>query len=44
MSSAEQYDITAADNNHFEGIVELFTTPEELFLIYPSGTWPFDKA
>ncbi|MEW8152901.1 MAG: GNAT family N-acetyltransferase [Candidatus Thiodiazotropha endolucinida] len=44
MSSAEQYDITAADNNHFEGIVELFTTPEELFLIYPSGSWPFDKA
>ncbi|MBT3093227.1 MAG: GNAT family N-acetyltransferase [Candidatus Thiodiazotropha sp. (ex Lucina pensylvanica)] len=44
MSSAEQYDITAADNNHFEGIVELFTTPEEFFLIYPSGTWPFEKA
>ncbi|MEW8001088.1 MAG: GNAT family N-acetyltransferase, partial [Candidatus Thiodiazotropha endolucinida] len=44
MSSAEQYDITAADNNHFEGIVELITTPEELFLIYPSGSWPFDKA
>ncbi|MEW8231152.1 MAG: GNAT family N-acetyltransferase [Candidatus Thiodiazotropha endolucinida] len=44
MSSAEQYDITTADNTHFEGIVELFTTPEEFFLIYPSGTWPFDKA
>ncbi|MBT3045302.1 MAG: GNAT family N-acetyltransferase [Candidatus Thiodiazotropha sp. (ex Codakia orbicularis)] len=44
MSSAEQYDITAADNTHFERIVELFTTPEELFLVFPSGTWPFDKA
>ncbi|WP_369163290.1 GNAT family N-acetyltransferase [Candidatus Thiodiazotropha sp. LNASS1] len=36
--------MTAADNTHFEGIIGLFTTPEELFLIYPSGTWPFDKA
>ncbi|MBT3053249.1 MAG: GNAT family N-acetyltransferase [Candidatus Thiodiazotropha sp. (ex Codakia orbicularis)] len=44
MSSAEQYDITAADNTHFERIVELFTTPEELFLVFPSGSWPFDKA
>lgn len=44
MSSAEQYEIRTADNTHFEGIVELFTTPEELFLIYPSGSWPFDKA
>ncbi|MEW8657546.1 MAG: GNAT family N-acetyltransferase [Candidatus Thiodiazotropha endolucinida] len=44
MSSAEQYDITAADNTHFGRIVELFTTPEELFLIFPSGSWPFDKA
>jgi ribosomal protein S18 acetylase RimI-like enzyme len=43
MNTAQKYSITAADHAHYEGIVELFTSPEELFLIYPSGTWPFDK-
>jgi ribosomal protein S18 acetylase RimI-like enzyme len=44
MSTTDKYDITAADSTHHEGIVELFTSPEELFLIYPAGSWPFDLA
>lgn len=44
MSTAQEYLITAADKAHYGGIIELFTSPEELFLIYPSGSWPFDKA
>jgi ribosomal protein S18 acetylase RimI-like enzyme len=44
MRTLEKYDIMAADNSHYEGIIELFTSPEELFLIYPSGTWPFDRT
>ncbi|MBV2108340.1 MAG: GNAT family N-acetyltransferase [Candidatus Thiodiazotropha sp. (ex Ctena orbiculata)] len=43
MSIAEKYDITAADSSHFDEIVDLFTSPEELFMIYPGGTWPFDR-
>ena len=44
MSATQEYLITTADNAHYEGIIELFTSPEELFLIYPSGSWPFDRA
>ncbi|MBT3046744.1 MAG: GNAT family N-acetyltransferase [gamma proteobacterium symbiont of Ctena orbiculata] len=44
MSIAEKYVITAADGSHYDEIAALFTTPEELFLIYPSGSWPFDRA
>jgi ribosomal protein S18 acetylase RimI-like enzyme len=44
MSTKKNHDITTADIAHYDGIVELFTSPEELFLIYPSGTWPFDRT
>jgi ribosomal protein S18 acetylase RimI-like enzyme len=40
---AEKYELAAADDSHYKGILELFTSPEELFLIYPSGSWPFDR-
>lgn len=43
IRSVEEYGITPADDSYFEGIVELFTSPEELFLICPSGTWPFSR-
>ncbi|MEW8506578.1 MAG: GNAT family N-acetyltransferase [Candidatus Thiodiazotropha sp.] len=38
-----EYRIAAADSTHYEAILELFTSPEELFLIYPAGSWPFDR-
>jgi ribosomal protein S18 acetylase RimI-like enzyme len=44
MNTEKDYIITAADNTHYSDIVGLFTSPEELFLIYPSGTWPFDHT
>lgn len=31
-----------ANPSHYNGILSLFQSPEELFLIYPSATWPFD--
>ncbi|MCU7924866.1 MAG: GNAT family N-acetyltransferase [Candidatus Thiodiazotropha sp. (ex Dulcina madagascariensis)] len=44
MSTASQYQIIAADASHFNGIVQLIQSPEELFLIHPGGTWPFDTV
>ncbi|MCU7917649.1 MAG: GNAT family N-acetyltransferase [Candidatus Thiodiazotropha sp. (ex Epidulcina cf. delphinae)] len=44
MSIADRYQIVSADATHFNGIVQLIQSPEELFLIHPSGTWPFDIA
>jgi ribosomal protein S18 acetylase RimI-like enzyme len=38
------YKITPADKMHFNGIVDLFCSAEELFMIYPSASWPFDIA
>ena len=39
---AQPYRIIAADTSHFNAILALINSPEELFLIYPSGSWPFD--
>ncbi|MES9924510.1 MAG: GNAT family N-acetyltransferase [Candidatus Thiodiazotropha endolucinida] len=44
MSTVKELKITTADNSHFEGILTLISSPEELYLIYPSGSWPFDRA
>ncbi|MES9942653.1 MAG: GNAT family N-acetyltransferase [Candidatus Thiodiazotropha sp. 6PLUC2] len=31
-----------ADPEHYRAILSLFQSADELFLIYPSATWPFD--
>ncbi|MES9972371.1 MAG: GNAT family N-acetyltransferase [Candidatus Thiodiazotropha sp.] len=39
----DSFKIIAGDESHYEGIMALFTSPEELYLIFPSGSWPFDR-
>ncbi|MES9824137.1 MAG: GNAT family N-acetyltransferase [Candidatus Thiodiazotropha endolucinida] len=40
----DKFEIASGDESHYDGIMPLFTSPEEFYLIYPAGTWPFDKA
>jgi ribosomal protein S18 acetylase RimI-like enzyme len=40
----KNYHLLPADPSHNQDILSLFRSPEELFLIYPSATWPFDIA
>ncbi|MEW8096660.1 MAG: GNAT family N-acetyltransferase [Candidatus Thiodiazotropha endolucinida] len=40
----DRFEITSASESHYDGILELFTTPDEFYLIYPSGIWPFDRS
>ncbi|MCU7929908.1 MAG: GNAT family N-acetyltransferase [Candidatus Thiodiazotropha sp. (ex Codakia rugifera)] len=44
MNHTNQYKIVVADVSHYSGILQLITSPEELYLVYPSGIWPLDKA
>ena len=39
-----RYQITAATSVYFNEILSLFSSQEELFLIYPSAVWPFDLS
>ncbi|MET0081130.1 MAG: hypothetical protein ABW119_21970, partial [Candidatus Thiodiazotropha lotti] len=32
-----------ATPTHYEAIVSLIKSPQELFLIYPAADWPFDR-
>jgi len=34
--------IEKAERNHFEDICKLITSPEEMYLVYPSGRYPLD--
>ncbi|PVV21271.1 MAG: hypothetical protein B6D79_13975 [gamma proteobacterium symbiont of Ctena orbiculata] len=43
-NSIDRFEITAGDESHYDAIVALFTSPEEFYLIYPSGSWPFDRS
>jgi ribosomal protein S18 acetylase RimI-like enzyme len=38
------YQFIAATPSHYEAILSLFSTPEELFLSCPSATWPLDRV
>ncbi|MCU7877311.1 MAG: GNAT family N-acetyltransferase [Candidatus Thiodiazotropha sp. (ex Lucinoma borealis)] len=44
MNPVKPYKILAADTSHYNGILQLIASPEELHLVHPSGTWPFDTA
>lgn len=44
MNHTNQYKIVVANVSHYSGILRLITSPEELYLVYPSGIWPFDTA
>jgi ribosomal protein S18 acetylase RimI-like enzyme len=44
MGNQEKYTNSNTEEIHYRGILNLFTSPEELFLIYPSGSWPFDLS
>jgi ribosomal protein S18 acetylase RimI-like enzyme len=38
------YQFAAAEPTHYEAIISLIKSPQELFLVYPSADWPFDRA
>lgn len=40
----DKYEIAPVCESHYNGILRLFTSPDELYLIYPSGNWPFDRV
>ncbi|MET0108755.1 MAG: GNAT family N-acetyltransferase [Candidatus Thiodiazotropha sp.] len=40
----DRFGIASGDESHYDGIISLFTSPDEFYLIYPSGSWPFDKV
>ncbi|MCU7803430.1 MAG: GNAT family N-acetyltransferase [Candidatus Thiodiazotropha sp. (ex Lucinoma borealis)] len=44
MNTSNEYDIINADSSQYEGILDLIRSPEELFLIYPAATRPFDRT
>ncbi|MES9853600.1 MAG: GNAT family N-acetyltransferase [Candidatus Thiodiazotropha sp. L084R] len=38
------YQFIPANRSDYGNILSLFQSPDELFMIYPSATWPFDLA
>ncbi|MES9991801.1 MAG: GNAT family N-acetyltransferase [Candidatus Thiodiazotropha sp.] len=40
----DRFKITKADESHYDDIIALIKSPDELFLIYPAGNWPFDRS
>lgn len=36
-------ELHTVNDDHFDQIIKLIKTPEEMYLVYPSGTFPFDQ-